>query len=204
MNLSTSSLFSQLLSLVDRSRFARLVRDTGSERRSKGFASWDHFVAMLFCQLAQARSLREIDAGLSSCEGKLKHLGMAGAPGRSTLSYANSKRPAVDGVGSHEITCPVPGVGSRIVTSTILRPRPPTHPFSSAYACACAQGQASPIHILSSQKSSRMVRTEDIGNKVTGNIGYTTDWAHALEGSVTNGTEDRCGKLRCFSGPDLP
>lgn len=41
MNLSTSSLFSQLLSLVDRSRFARLVRDTGSERRSKGFASWD-------------------------------------------------------------------------------------------------------------------------------------------------------------------
>jgi hypothetical protein len=94
MNLSTSSLFSQLLSLVDRSRFARLVRDTGSERRSKGFASWDHFVAMLFCQLAQARSLREIDAGLSSCEGKLKHLGMAGAPGRSTLSYANSKRPA--------------------------------------------------------------------------------------------------------------
>ena len=110
----------------------------------------------------------------------------------------------LDGVGSHEITCPVPGVGSRIVTSTILRPRPPTHPFSSAYACACAQGQASPIHILSSQKSSRMVRTEDIGNKVTGNIGYTTDWAHALEGSVTNGTEDRCGKLRCFSGPDLP
>lgn len=94
MNLSTSSLFSQLLSLVDRSRFARLVRDTGSERRSKGFPSWDHFVAMLFCQLAQARSLREIDAGLSSCEGKLKHLGMAGAPGRSTLSYANAKRPA--------------------------------------------------------------------------------------------------------------
>ena len=94
MNLSTSSLFSQLLSLIDRSSFARLVRETGSERRTKGFASWDHFVAMLFCQLAQARSLREIDAGLSSCEGKLRHLGMKGAPGRSTLSYANAKRPA--------------------------------------------------------------------------------------------------------------
>jgi len=62
------------------------VRETGSERRFKGFASRDHFVAMLFCQLAQARSLREIDGGLSSCEGKLKHLGMAGAPGRSTLT----------------------------------------------------------------------------------------------------------------------
>ena len=94
MNVSTSSLFSQLLSIIDRSRFAKLVKETGSERRTKGFASWDHFVAMLFCQLAQARSLREIDAGLSSCEGKLRHLGMKGAPGRSTLSYANAKRPA--------------------------------------------------------------------------------------------------------------
>jgi hypothetical protein len=53
MNVSTSSLFSQLLSLIDRSRFAKLVKETGSERRTKGFASWDHFVAMLFCQLAQ-------------------------------------------------------------------------------------------------------------------------------------------------------
>lgn len=94
MNVATSSLFSQLLSLIDRNRFAKLVRETGSERRSKGFASWDHFIAMLFCQLAQAKSLREIDAGLSSCEGKLKHLGMKGAPGRSTLSYANANRPS--------------------------------------------------------------------------------------------------------------
>lgn len=71
-----------------------MVRETGSERRSKGFASWDHLVSMLFCQLAQATSLREIDSGLRSCEGKLRHLGMNGAPGRSTLSYANQKRPA--------------------------------------------------------------------------------------------------------------
>lgn len=93
MSLANSSLFSQLLSLIDRSDFARLVRQTGSERASKGFASWDHFVSMLFCQLAQARSLREIDSGLRSCEGKLRHLGMDGAPGRSTLSYANARRP---------------------------------------------------------------------------------------------------------------
>lgn len=85
-------MFPPLPSLVDRNRFARLVRETGSERRATGFASWDHFVAMLFSQLAQAKSLREIDAGLSSCEDKLKHLGMAGSPGRSTLSHAIAHR----------------------------------------------------------------------------------------------------------------
>jgi len=47
---------------------------------------------MLFCQLGQAHSLREISGGLRSCEGKLKHLGIT-APNRSTLAYANQHRP---------------------------------------------------------------------------------------------------------------
>ncbi len=48
---------------------------------------------MLFCQLGQAKSLREIEGGLKSCEGKLAHLGVKQAPKRSTLSYANAHRP---------------------------------------------------------------------------------------------------------------
>jgi hypothetical protein len=40
---------------------------------------------MLFCQLAQAKSLREITEGLQASEGKLKHLGLPEAPARSTL-----------------------------------------------------------------------------------------------------------------------
>jgi hypothetical protein len=94
MNAATSSLFSQLLSLIDRHHFSKLVKETDSEKNAKGFTSWDHFVSMLFCQKAQAKSLREITAGLHSCEGKLKHLGMQSAPSRSTLSYANAHRPA--------------------------------------------------------------------------------------------------------------
>ena len=90
---ATGSLFSQILSLFQRSDFARHVRELKVEHRAKGFSSWDQFVAMLFCQLAQARSLREITDGLKSCEGKLKHLGLAQEPKRSTLSYANAHRP---------------------------------------------------------------------------------------------------------------
>jgi hypothetical protein len=47
---------------------------------------------MMFCQLGRAHSLREIEGGLKSCEGKLAHLGMQ-APARSSLSYANAHRP---------------------------------------------------------------------------------------------------------------
>ncbi len=49
---------------------------------------------MLFCQLGHADSLREICNGLACCLGKLVHLGIARAPNKSTLSYANQHRPA--------------------------------------------------------------------------------------------------------------
>ncbi len=88
-----ASLFSQLIALVNRQKFYELVYRHSSERYAKGFNSWDHFVAMLFCQLAQARSLREICGGLASWLGKLRHLGIKTAPNKSTLSYANAHRP---------------------------------------------------------------------------------------------------------------
>jgi hypothetical protein len=86
-------MFSQILKLIPRTDFARLVKETKAEHRSKGVSSWSQFVAMLFCQLGRAHSLREIEGGLKSCEGKLAHLGIE-APARSSLSYANSHRPA--------------------------------------------------------------------------------------------------------------
>ena len=89
----TGSLFGQILSLFNRNDFHAYVRAIQCEYRAKGFTSWEQFVAMMFCQLAQARSLREIADGLQCCLGKLKHLGLPEAPKRSTLSYANAHRP---------------------------------------------------------------------------------------------------------------
>jgi len=89
---ASCSMFSQILKLIPRTDFQRIVQQTGAEYRSKGLWSWSQFVAMLFCQLGRAHSLREIESGLKSCEGKLVHLGIA-APARSSLSYANAHRP---------------------------------------------------------------------------------------------------------------
>jgi Domain of unknown function (DUF4372)/Transposase DDE domain len=85
-------MFSQILKLIPRTDFERIVKQTKAEHRSKGLSSWSQFVAMLFCQLGRAHSLREIEGGLKSCEGKLAHLGIE-APARSSLSYANAHRP---------------------------------------------------------------------------------------------------------------
>src|SRR2546426_10545567 len=88
-----SSIFSQLLQLFPRLEFEQAVKEHHAERSTKGFSSWGQFVAMLFCQLGRAHSLREICGGLASCEGKLKHLGVPTSPKRSTLAYANEHRP---------------------------------------------------------------------------------------------------------------
>jgi Transposase DDE domain/Domain of unknown function (DUF4372) len=86
------SIMNQLLQIFPRNEFQSAVKQTKSERHARGFGSWDHFVAMLFCQLADAQSLREITGGLASCEGRLEQLGVS-VPKRSTLAYANKHRP---------------------------------------------------------------------------------------------------------------
>lgn len=89
-----ASLFNQLLQHFPRTEFAALVKKHGAEHAAKGFTCWTQFVSMLFCQLGRADSLREICNGLACCLGRLVHLGIAKAPRRSTLSYANQHRPA--------------------------------------------------------------------------------------------------------------
>lgn len=88
------SLFNQLLQHFPKLEFAALVKKHNAERASKGFSCRTQLVAMLFCQLAHADSLREICNGLACCVGKLVHLGIDVAPSKSTLSYANKHRPA--------------------------------------------------------------------------------------------------------------
>ena len=82
-----SSLFSQLLLLLNRRQFARRVKECCAEKAAKGFSCWSQFVAMMFCQLAQAKSLREIIDGLASSV----FLAAAKAPAH-TLSKVWSER----------------------------------------------------------------------------------------------------------------
>lgn len=86
------TLFSQIISKLDTSKFKKLVKLRESDKHQKGFDSWSHLVSMLFCQFAKSQSVRDISNGLRSATGNLNHLGMLTAPSKSTISYQNKNR----------------------------------------------------------------------------------------------------------------
>ena len=86
--------FSQLLSLVDKTILSQVRSKHHSDRYYKKFDTWQHLVTMLFCSFSGATSLRELFTGLLAWQNKLIHIGMPASPKRSTISDGNSKRPS--------------------------------------------------------------------------------------------------------------
>lgn len=90
--MSNITLFSQIVSKLCRQKFSKLVKEHLTDKHSKGYNSWTHLVAMLFCQFAKSQSVRDISNGLRSATGNLNHLGINRAPSKSSVSYQNKHR----------------------------------------------------------------------------------------------------------------
>ena len=88
-----NSVLHQILKDVPWPAFDRLVEEHGADKHVRRLTTKSQFVALLYGQLSNASSLREIEAGLESCQSRLYHLG-ATPVRRSTLSDANLLRPA--------------------------------------------------------------------------------------------------------------
>lgn len=86
------TLFSQIVSKLDRLSFNKIVKARQTDKHAKGYDSWTHLVAMLFCQFAKSQSVRDISNGLKSATGNLNHLGVQTAPSKSSISYQNKHR----------------------------------------------------------------------------------------------------------------
>ena len=86
------TLFSQIISKLDRQKFNKLVLQKQTDKHQKGYSSWNQLVAMLFCQFAKSQSNRDISQGLKSATGNLNHLGIQRAPSKSSISYQNKNR----------------------------------------------------------------------------------------------------------------
>ena len=88
-----NSVLHQILKLLPWAEFERLVAKHQADKHVRRLTTKSQLVAMLYAQLAQAASLREIEAGLKSHAGRLYHVG-ASTVKRSTLAEANGRRPA--------------------------------------------------------------------------------------------------------------
>ena len=87
----TNTRFRELLEVVNRRKFTGLAQEFGTDKHSKGFRSWDQFVALVHGQLNGVKSLRELEARFNAQGIHHYHLGTRGVK-RATLSDANAKR----------------------------------------------------------------------------------------------------------------
>lgn len=85
--------FGEVMKGVSRGSFNRAVERHQADKYCKGFSSWDQMLAMVYAQLSQCRSLREVETGFNNQAMHHYHLGTRTVK-RSTLSDANSKKEA--------------------------------------------------------------------------------------------------------------
>lgn len=74
----------QVLGMVERGMFERLVREHKSDRYYKAFKTWTHFVTMMFGILSRCDSMAETCEGIRTLSGKRNHLGIGKAPAKSS------------------------------------------------------------------------------------------------------------------------
>jgi hypothetical protein len=86
-----SFVIAQFLKLLPRYEFQRIANKYKGDYRSKHFKCWDQLACMIFAQIRQESSLRDIDRALNSHAAKLYHIGIQQCP-KSTLADANERR----------------------------------------------------------------------------------------------------------------
>lgn len=87
-----TSVFSQLLSLIDYNDFRRFVRRYDGDHGVRRLSCWEQFLAMAFAQLTRRESLRDIEVSLAAHGKQLYHAGFRSPVKRSTLADANETR----------------------------------------------------------------------------------------------------------------
>ena len=78
--------FSQLTAFLNRTQFNNYVRKYDGNRYVKHFTCWNQMLAMMFGQLSNRESLRDLIVAFEAHRGKQYHLGL----GREPIAKTNS------------------------------------------------------------------------------------------------------------------
>jgi Domain of unknown function (DUF4372)/Transposase DDE domain len=84
--------FSQILELVNKYEFEKIVKKYNGNYRVREFNCWNQFIQLFFGQLTNLNSIRDICLCLKAHNNKLYHLGIRNYVDHTTLSRANEKR----------------------------------------------------------------------------------------------------------------
>ena len=84
--------FSQLLDFIDKDVFLRLANRYDGNRYVKNFTCWNQLAVMMFGQLSNRESLRDVVLATQALADKAYHLGFGKYASRSTLADANNNR----------------------------------------------------------------------------------------------------------------
>ena len=85
--------FSQLTAFLNRTQFNNYVRKYDGNRYVKHFTCWNQLLAMMFGQLSNRESLRDLIVAFEAHRAKQYHLGLGREPiAKTTLATANQNR----------------------------------------------------------------------------------------------------------------
>eukprot|EP01089_Gocevia_fonbrunei_P021545 TRINITY_DN8408_c0_g2_i1.p1 TRINITY_DN8408_c0_g2~~TRINITY_DN8408_c0_g2_i1.p1 ORF type:complete len:388 (+),score=18.26 TRINITY_DN8408_c0_g2_i1:445-1608(+) len=84
--------FPQLVSFLDRNKFNYIVRTYRGDKYVKHFTCWNQLLALMFGQLSNRESHRDLVIALDAHRSKCYHLGMGKNVSKSSLARANQDR----------------------------------------------------------------------------------------------------------------
>ncbi|MFI3298897.1 MAG: IS4 family transposase [Rikenellaceae bacterium] len=85
-------IFAQLIESLNNDKFRYIVRKYNGDRYVKHFTCWNQLLVMMFGQLANRESLRDLTLALDAHHSKCCHLGMGKNVSKSSLARANQDR----------------------------------------------------------------------------------------------------------------
>lgn len=90
---SGKTIFAQLMDVVPKYEFRKIVQRHKGNHRVRKLSCWDQFISMCFGQLTFRHSLRDVTTTLNALDGKRYRMGFRNTVPLSTLSDANATRP---------------------------------------------------------------------------------------------------------------
>ena len=84
--------FAQLISFLNQDKFRRIVDKYQGNRYVKHFTCWNQLLCLMFGQLSNRVSLRDLIVALEAHKGKLYYLGLGKNVSKTTLAKSNQER----------------------------------------------------------------------------------------------------------------